>query len=83
MSYYDNNFQQSGVGNATNTGRGKLEYLQSRTSVSQYILRGDQHHLRFERGINEGSYVMNTYGYISQGEEIQLITNQVKKIIIH
>lgn len=73
--------QQAGIGNASHIGHGKLNYIQSRTSISQYILRGNQNHLRLERGINEGSYTMDTYGFTSQDEEMQLITNQTMHLI--
>lgn len=68
--------QHVGFGNATNFGRGNIDYIQSRTSTSQYILRGAPGNFRLERALIEGSYTQETYGYTSQDEQLQLLTNQ-------
>ena len=68
----------NGIGNETESARAHLSYMQSRAQITQYILRGRPGHFRYERGMCEGSYTLETYGYKSEGEELQVVTNQVK-----
>lgn len=72
------------MGNATEIGRTHLKYLQSRSSTTKYIMRGSPGNFRFERGVSEGSYIVDTYGFRSEGEEVKTVTNQVmRKIVLY
>ena len=69
----------NGFGNETDSLTGRVSYSQSRTQITQYILRGTPGHFRYERGMCEGSYTLETYGLKSEREELQVVTNQVRR----